>query len=179
MTSMSKPLLFLLLLTSTVSAIVQSPTHQFNVSAPTPGSPYVIGQKLPLIYTIAANTTADNLKLSILLQSVSNPNNTVVIQPDATIAKAFSYQTQVDGATVYQHQYDYNIPANSVAGEYNVVYLDSISNTNVSISVMINAAVNAATPSAGTGTASGNNPQRTGSIFMPNASASGPHYALM
>ncbi|KAG0164671.1 hypothetical protein DFQ28_009909 [Apophysomyces sp. BC1034] len=176
---MFQPLVLLLLIASTVHGLLQSPGHQYNVSAPTPGSPYVIGQKLPLIYTIADNTTADNLKLSIVLQNIANPNNSITIVADATLAKAFSYQTQVDGATVYKHQYDYNIPSNAVPGEYNVIYQDSVTNSNVSVSVMINTAVAAVTPPAGTGTASGNNPQKTGSIFLPNGSASGPRYGML
>ncbi len=54
--------LFILLsaLAVAVNAQIQSPTYQFNVTSPSPNSPYVASQILPCIYDVASNTTSDS-----------------------------------------------------------------------------------------------------------------------
>jgi hypothetical protein len=63
---MVKLLVLLSALAVAVQAQVQSPNYQFNVTSPSPKSPYVASQMLPCIYTIAANTTADSNILTIV-----------------------------------------------------------------------------------------------------------------
>lgn len=57
---MVKLLILLSALALAVKAQVQSPTYQFNVTSPSPNSPYVASQILPCIYDIASNTTSDS-----------------------------------------------------------------------------------------------------------------------
>lgn len=105
-----------------VQALVQSPNYQFNVTSPGPNSPYVANQMLPCIYDIAANTTSDSniwlyfqndiqainslfdidLKLSIFLVGT---NSSQEILAAADISQGFSFEKQIPGATVYEHQH--------------------------------------------------------------------------
>jgi hypothetical protein len=57
---MVKLLVLLSALAVAVQAQVQSPNYQFNVTSPSPNSPYVASQMLPCVYHIAANTTSDS-----------------------------------------------------------------------------------------------------------------------
>lgn len=50
-------LLIVSLLVAVVSAQVQSPTHQYNVTSPSVNAPYVASQILPCIYDVSALTT--------------------------------------------------------------------------------------------------------------------------
>ncbi|GAA5805346.1 hypothetical protein HPULCUR_010862 [Helicostylum pulchrum] len=132
---------FLILLSAlalAVKAQMQSPTYQFNVTSPILNSRYVASQMLPCIYDIASNTTANNLQLSILL--VGTNSSTPMIM-SADITQGFSFQKKIDGgAIVYEHQLNYNIPVNTTAGAYEVVYLDNLTQTKVSIPISIGAA---------------------------------------
>ncbi|GAN01856.1 hypothetical protein MAM1_0013d01291 [Mucor ambiguus] len=165
-------LLSTLALSAVVNAQVQSPNYQYNVTSPSPNSPYVASQILPCIYDIADNTTADNLQLSI---SLVGTNSSVQLTPSADISQGFSYQKQIGGATVYEHQFNYNIPSNTTAGAYQVVFLDNISQTNVSIPITISAAPvtptsSAAVPSGSTGTTAATT-SAPASIFNKDSSA--------
>lgn len=120
-----------------VSAQIQSPSYQFNVTSPTPNSPYVASQILPCIYTTASNTTADNLQLSISLVGF---NTSTTLVANADITQGFSKQQNNGGAAVYEQQFNYNIPVNTTAGAYQVVFSDNVSQTNVSIPITIAAA---------------------------------------
>ncbi|KAI8878857.1 hypothetical protein K501DRAFT_325833 [Backusella circina FSU 941] len=120
-----------------VKAQVRSPNFQYNVTSPAPNSPYVASQILPLIYDVASNATSENLQLSV---SLLGTNTSVQMVASADISQGFSFQKQIGGDTVYEHQYNYNIPFNTTAGVYQVVFLDSVSKTNVSIPITISAA---------------------------------------
>ncbi|KAG2198965.1 uncharacterized protein EV154DRAFT_499374 [Mucor mucedo] len=134
---MVKILILLSALALAVKAQVQSPTYQFNVTSPSPNSPYVASQILPCIYDIASNTTSDNLQLSI---SLVGTNSTTPMIMSADITQGFSFQKQVGGAIVFEHQLNFNLPTNTTAGPYQVVFFDNVSQTNVSIPITISAA---------------------------------------
>ncbi|KAI9486871.1 MAG: hypothetical protein EXX96DRAFT_550900 [Benjaminiella poitrasii] len=168
---------FYLLLSTLVIAVkaqVQSPTYLFNVTSPAVNSPYVASQILPCIYDVADNVTSDNLQLSILLVG---SNSSTVMTASADISQGFSFQKQIGGATVYEHQYNYNIPSNTTAGNYQVVFADSVSHTNVSIPITISVAPHtpSSTPLASASSSSTSSSSTTlGSIFKDTNSASHP-----
>ncbi|KAI8393656.1 uncharacterized protein BYT42DRAFT_551795 [Radiomyces spectabilis] len=168
--------LILLLAAASAQALLQSPNYQYNVTQPTPNAPYVAGQKLPLIYQIAANTTADNLQLSMTLVETSNATNSVVMVPQAEIGQGFSAQKTIDGgAIVYEHQYDYNIPTTTKAGNYNAIFLDNISQTNVTVPLVIRPAPipqPSASSAASNSGSVGPQPTRNTSIFKDQNLAS-------
>ncbi|CEP13893.1 hypothetical protein [Parasitella parasitica] len=162
-----------------VRAQVQSPTYQYNVTSPSPNSPYVASQILPCIYDIADNTTADNLQLSI---SLVGTNMSAQLTASADISQGFSYQKLIGGATVYEHQFNYNIPSNTTAGTYQVVFLDNVSQTNVSIPITISAAPvtptsSAAVPSGSSGTSAATT-SVPASIFNKDSSSADPAFQL-
>ncbi|KAI9355760.1 hypothetical protein BD770DRAFT_366379 [Pilaira anomala] len=149
--------------------VIQSPTYQFNVTSPTPNSPYVANQILPCIYDIAENTTSYNLQLSILLIG-SNSSTPMIMSAD--ISQGFSFQKKIDGgAIVYEHQLNYNIPVNTTAGSYEVVYLDNLTQTRVSIPITIGTAVVPKPPSQSTGSAANEPSSTTTSKFFDKSNS--------
>ncbi|OBZ85162.1 hypothetical protein A0J61_06787 [Choanephora cucurbitarum] len=151
-------------------ALVQSPSYQFNVTSPAPNAPYVASQILPCIYDVAANSTSDNLQLSITLVG---SNYSAVMTGSADISLGFSFEKQISGATVYEHQFNYHIPANTTSGAYEVVFTDNVSQTNVSIPITIAAAP--VTPSSSSllpsASATSADSSSTASVFRPNPSS--------
>ncbi|KAI7905271.1 uncharacterized protein BX663DRAFT_502301 [Cokeromyces recurvatus] len=121
-----------------VNAQVRSPTYLYNVTSPKVNAPYVASQALPCIYDIADNATSDNLQLSIVLTGSNDYYK--VLTASADISQGFSFRKEIDGATVYEHQFNYNIPSNTTAGDYIVAFVDGFSQTNVSIPITIGAA---------------------------------------
>ncbi|KAI9022758.1 hypothetical protein CLU79DRAFT_750592 [Phycomyces nitens] len=126
-------------LAGVTQAFVQSPSYQFNVTLPVSDNPYVAGQTLPLVYDVAANTTSDNLQLSVTIVSAKNETNSVVALANANVGQGSSYKKTIGGADVYEHQENYAIPLNTTPGNYLVVYFDNISQTNATVSIVINA----------------------------------------
>ncbi|KAI8990000.1 hypothetical protein BDB01DRAFT_848103 [Pilobolus umbonatus] len=141
-----------LLLLLTVSlyltqAQIQSPNRLFAVTSPSPNSPYITGQMLPCIYLIASNATSETLQLAISLEL---GNMSILLIDRADISPGFSYERQLGQSTVYEHQFNYNLPINMATGVYQVKFTDRISLSEVSIPVRISAAtitsVNSKTP---------------------------------
>ncbi|KAI8352084.1 hypothetical protein BD560DRAFT_409087 [Blakeslea trispora] len=151
-------------------ALVQSPSYQFNVTSPAPNAPYVASQVLPCIYDVAANSTSDNLQLSI---SLVGSNYSTLMTGSADITLGFSFEKQISGATVYEHQFNYHIPPNTTAGAYQVVFTDNVSQTNVSIPITIAAApvTSSSSSSLPSTSATSVSPSSTASAFRPNTSS--------
>ncbi|CDH51882.1 predicted protein [Lichtheimia corymbifera JMRC:FSU:9682] len=127
-------------------------SHYFNVTKPAPNSPYVAGQKLPLVYRVSSDSSSNILQLSITLEDPRNATNSVVLVESADISQGFSNKVDQDGATVYEHQANYDIPTTTIPGSYNVVYTNHATAHNVSIPISISAAPSSssAAPSAST-----------------------------
>ncbi|KAI8097793.1 uncharacterized protein B0P05DRAFT_522029 [Gilbertella persicaria] len=153
-----------------VEALVQSPSYQFNVTSPAPNAPYVASQILPCIYDVADNSTSDNLQLSI---SLVGDNSSTVMTASADISKGFSFEKEITGGTVYEHQFNYHIPSNTTAGNYQVVFTDSVSQTNVSISITIAAApvTSSSIPSSTLASATGSSTSLSPSSIINKANA--------
>ncbi|KAG1471562.1 hypothetical protein G6F56_002053 [Rhizopus delemar] len=131
-----------------VCAQVQSSTGLFNVSSPAPNAPYVASRVLPCVYTVAGVANTDSLQLSI---SLNNGTRSITIDPVADISQGYSFQKDVGGVTVYEHQFNYPIPINTTAGPYQVTFTDHVSRTNLTIPITIGAApptLSVVTPSA-------------------------------
>ncbi|KAI9497039.1 hypothetical protein BDB00DRAFT_757322 [Zychaea mexicana] len=109
----------------------------FNVTKPTPNSPYVAGQKLPLVYDVASTTTEQTLQLSVTLIDPRNATNNVLMVQNGDISQGFSNQKEIGNTTVYEHQTNYDIPTNTAAGEYQVVYTNTITGYNTTIPITI------------------------------------------
>ncbi|PHZ12578.1 uncharacterized protein RHIMIDRAFT_282576 [Rhizopus microsporus ATCC 52813] len=165
---MVKFLVLLSTLAIAVSAEVQSSIGLFNVSSPAPNAPFVASQILPCVYTVASNATPDNLQLSI---SLNSGNVTTVINPSADISQGYSFQKSIGGATVYEHQFNYQIPTNTTAGSYQVIFTDNVSQTNLSIPIIISAAPPTSSvqnPSA-SGSSAPSQSSTSSSIFKPSS----------
>ncbi|KAI8973626.1 hypothetical protein BDF20DRAFT_883310 [Mycotypha africana] len=163
--------LFVLLSTLAIAvrAQVQSPTSLFNVTSPSPNAIYVASRILPCIYDISSEATADKLQLSIYLMGT---NTSQQITASADISQGFSFKKDIsDGVVAYEHQINYNIPTTTAAGSYQVVYVDNVSQTNVSIPITIRAAPTPSpSASVGSGTSAAGSsaqasPTSSGSIF--------------
>ncbi|KAI9279110.1 hypothetical protein BY458DRAFT_432171 [Sporodiniella umbellata] len=131
-------LLFFLLCSATAAyAQVQSNSGLFNVSSPAPGAPYVASRVLPCVYTVASNANSENLQLSI---SLNNGIKSTIINPSADISQGYSFQKDIGGSTVYEHQFNYLIPNTTSAGLYRVTFTNSIGQNNLTVFINISAA---------------------------------------
>ncbi|KAI7856100.1 hypothetical protein BDC45DRAFT_504307 [Circinella umbellata] len=132
----------------------------FNITSPEANSPFVAGQKLPLIYNIPESTTEQNLQLSISLTSPTNATFNVVMVPVADVSHGFSNKKDAgNNVTIYEHQANYDIPTNTPAGEYQVIFSNTLTGHNNSVPIKIaevGSTITSSKPSATGGSGSSN-----------------------
>ncbi|KAI8878906.1 hypothetical protein K501DRAFT_147548, partial [Backusella circina FSU 941] len=155
--------LFLLLLSSSVYAQVQSPSHNYNVTLPEPNTPYVAGQMLPISYTLPNDANlSKQLALSVYFTTKDTSLNfsETLITSNADLSQGFSFKRGQGDNVVYEHQLSYSIPNNTVAGDYQVVFLDAYTRFNTTIPIIVRPYADAAAT-----TSSVNKARPSGSIF--------------
>ncbi|KAI8368870.1 hypothetical protein EDC96DRAFT_422794, partial [Choanephora cucurbitarum] len=132
--------LFLVTAILLAQAEIVSPTRNFNVTLPEPNAPYVAGQMLPISYTIPDNDRLPSLlSLSIIFSTQDSTLNftQVVITSNADISQGFSFKRMRNTDVYYEHQVTYAIPNSTIAGTYQVIFSDAISNTNITVPIVV------------------------------------------
>ncbi|KAI8639523.1 hypothetical protein BD408DRAFT_421273 [Parasitella parasitica] len=159
----------IILAATSVAAQLTAPMQNYNVSSPVSNGPYVVGQILPCTIQLFENVMSD-IALSISLSSAATGSNlTYPIAASVDVSKTSASAKQNGNITYYEHSVNYNIPTTVVPGAYNVVFLDSKTNTHldVPINVLPAASASAIKSAASTGAAAAT-PTSAGSIFKDN-----------
>ncbi|EIE81412.1 hypothetical protein RO3G_06117 [Rhizopus delemar RA 99-880] len=141
--------------------------QNYNVTSPVSNGPYVAGQVLPCTVDIFDSATA-SISLSITLASTTNTNVSYVIAQNLDTSKSTGTQKTKANTTYYEHSVNYNIPNNITSGVYNVVFLDSLTNTHLDVPINIlplasSSAVNSASKTGASSSAT------QGSVFKSDA----------
>lgn len=158
-----------LAITSTLAQLT-SPMQNYNVTSPVSNGPYVAGQVLPCTVDILDSATA--IALSITLTSTTSTNVSYVIAQNLDTSKSSGTQKTKSNTTYYEHSFNYNIPTNITSGVYNVVFLDSLTNTHLDIPINV-LPVASSTSKSASGTGSSSTASNThGSVFKSSASSS-------
>ncbi|KAI8638113.1 hypothetical protein BD408DRAFT_374020 [Parasitella parasitica] len=134
------PTFIYLVILGLVKADVPSPSHNYNVTLPEPNAPYVAGQMLPISYTLPDDANLPNLlSLSVLFTTQDPALNftDIVITSNADISQGFSFRRTHNTMVYYEHQLSYAIPNNTLAGNYVVLFVDSISKSNTSVPITV------------------------------------------
>ncbi|KAI8096787.1 uncharacterized protein BX664DRAFT_324829 [Halteromyces radiatus] len=154
---------------ATVAAQVPNPTGIFNVTSPTPNSPYVAQQILPCTYRIFQDVDTTGITLNIQLSSTAaGSNTTLVIATNADVSKSSNSANQNGNITYYEHSVNYNIPTTVTPGSYKVSFIANGAPLDIPISILPAASSTALSKS---GSASGSSPTSSGgSIFTGDAS---------
>ncbi|KAI8332456.1 hypothetical protein BC941DRAFT_436754 [Chlamydoabsidia padenii] len=155
-----------------VSAQVTSPTGVFNVSSPTPNSPYVAQQILPCTYQLFQNVDTSGITLNInLISTAAGSNVTLNIATNADMSKSSNSAKQNGNVTYYEHSNNYLIPSTVVPGNYKVSFVANGAALDIPITILPAAASSSLVSKSGTATGSGAGASSTGSgtIFNNNA----------
>ncbi|EIE90411.1 hypothetical protein G6F46_012481 [Rhizopus delemar] len=161
----------LLAVTGTIAQLT-APMQNYNVSSPVSNGPYVAGRILPCTVEVFANVASD-IALSVSLASTTNTSISYVITSTLDTSKTSdSYRTK-NNVSYYEHSYNYNIPTTITPGTYNVVFLDSKTNTHldVPITILPVTATSAISLSAGATAAASATSSSQGSIFKNDAAS--------
>ncbi|KAI9252971.1 hypothetical protein BDA99DRAFT_552826 [Phascolomyces articulosus] len=143
-----------------VMAQMTAPMKNFNVTSPVSNGPYVAGQVLPCTYILFSEVDSSSLKLQIILEpasghkspastttgATSTNNTTMTIAQNADVSKTDASAKQNGNVTYYEHSINYNIPKTATPGNYQVVFNDLSTNTDLSVPIEIRP-VSAAAPS--------------------------------
>ena len=106
-------------------------------------------------------------QLTISLTSATSSNVSYVISSSVDVSKTSASAKQNGNVTYYEHSVNYNIPSTVTPGTYNVVFLDTLTNTH--LDVPINVLPVASTPSASSAAGTGSSASPTASIFKPSS----------
>ncbi|KAI8356125.1 hypothetical protein EDC96DRAFT_515844 [Choanephora cucurbitarum] len=156
----------IVLAASGVAAQLTAPMQNYNVSSPVSNGPYVAGQVLPC--TIQLFDTVPTVpQLTISLTSATSSNVSYVISSSVDVSKTSASAKQNGNVTYYEHSVNYNIPSTVTPGTYNVVFLDTLTNTH--LDVPINVLPVASTPSASSAAGTGSSAAPTASVFKPSS----------
>ncbi|CAM0136768.1 unnamed protein product [Umbelopsis sp. WA50703] len=135
---------------SIVSAASLAATGTFEIVSPTPQAIYVAGQILPVIYTVNSDIVAQKaLELSVYISPAADSHlniTTRVITPNADVGSSPRVSKGANGVFVFEHAVNFNIPKDAPAGNYDVVFADSVMHVNTTVPVVIKAA--ASSPSS-------------------------------
>ncbi|CEP08822.1 hypothetical protein [Parasitella parasitica] len=129
-----------LVLFSLAKADVPSPSHTYNVTLPEPNAPYVAGQMLPISYTLPDDANLPNLLSLSVLFTTQDPSlnfTDIIITSNADISQGFSFRRTHNTEVYYEHQLSYAIPNKTLAGNYIVLFVDSISKSNTSVPITV------------------------------------------
>ncbi|KAI8376955.1 hypothetical protein BD560DRAFT_391263 [Blakeslea trispora] len=149
---------------SSVAAQLTAPMQNYNVSSPVSNGPYVAGRVLPC--TIQLFDTVPTVPQLTISLTATSSNTSYVIASTVDVSKTSASAKQNGNVTYYEHSVNYNIPATVAPGTYNVVFLDTLTNTH--LDVPINVLPVASTPSANSATGSGASAAPTSSVFKPS-----------
>ncbi|KAI9263765.1 hypothetical protein BY458DRAFT_540663 [Sporodiniella umbellata] len=164
-----------LVITGTVAQLT-SAMRNYNVTSPVPNGPYVAGQVLPCTVTIPE--TATDISLSIKLNSASSTNTSFVIAQKFDTSKTSGTRKNKYNETYYEHSFNYNIPTNITPGVYNVIFLDSLTNSQLDVPINV-LPVASSTSKSASGTGSSSTTSSTnGSVFKSNANTLSVSFVL-
>ncbi|RCH82982.1 hypothetical protein CU097_005004 [Rhizopus azygosporus] len=150
-------------------AQVTAPMQNYNVTSPVMNGAYVAGQMLPCTVTIFENVPAD-ISLSVSLVSAANSSTSFVIASTLDTSKSPDSVRTKNNVTYYEHSVNYNIPTNIPLGSYNVVFLDSKTNTQTPVPITIlPVSSSSVVPSAAATGSSGTPSSTNASIFKNDA----------
>ncbi|KAI9484490.1 hypothetical protein BDB00DRAFT_774843 [Zychaea mexicana] len=126
-------------------AQMTAPMKNFNVTSPVSNGPYVAGQILPCTYVLFSEVDSSSLQLQIVLEPVSGGASnstttaptTMVIAQSADVSKTDGSAKQNGNMTYYEHSINYSIPKAATPGNYDVVFKDLSTNTDLSVPIEI------------------------------------------
>lgn len=111
-----------------------------------------------------------DISLSVSLVSAANSSTSFVIATTLDTSKSPDSVRTKNNVTYYEHSVNYNIPTNIPLGSYNVVFLDSKTNTQTSIPITIlPVSSSSVVPSAAATGSSGTPSSTNASIFKNDA----------
>lgn len=153
-----------------VSAQVTAPTGIFNVTSPTPNSPYVAQQVLPCTYQLFQNVDTTGITMNInLVSAAAGSNTTLSIQANADMSKSSNSAKQNGNVTFYEHSINYLIPNTVVPGNYKVSFVANGAPFDIPITILP-AAASSSISKSGSATGTGGSSSTGGSIFTGSAS---------
>ncbi|KAG0748588.1 hypothetical protein G6F57_002172 [Rhizopus arrhizus] len=161
----------LLAVTGTIAQLT-APMQNYNVSSPVSNGPYVAGRILPCTVDVFANVPSD-IALSVSLTSTTNTSISYVITSTLDTSKTSDSFRTKNNVSYYEHSYNYNIPTTITPGTYNVVFLDSKTNTHldVPITILPVTATSVISSSAGATAGASATSSSQGSIFKSDAAS--------
>lgn len=177
----------LLAVTGTIAQLT-APMQNYNVSSPVSNGPYVAGRILPCTVDVFANVPSGNpwfifihktltfpqdIALSVSLTSTTNTSISYVITSTLDTSKTSDSFRTKNNVSYYEHSYNYNIPTTITPGTYNVVFLDSKTNTHldVPITILPVTATSVISSSAGATAGASATSSSQGSIFKSDAAS--------
>ncbi|KAI8328986.1 hypothetical protein BC941DRAFT_443946 [Chlamydoabsidia padenii] len=156
---------------ATVSGQVTAPTGVFNVSSPTPNSPYVAKQILPCTYELFQNVDTTGLIMNIdLISTATGSNVSLNIATNADMSKTTNSAKMNGNITYYEHSTNYLIPATVAPGNYKVAFSASGSVLDIPITILPAAASSSLSAKSGSATGSPGASSSGGSIFTSDSS---------
>ncbi|SAM02951.1 hypothetical protein [Absidia glauca] len=118
----------------------QSTNRRFNVTAPLAGSPYVAGQIVPVTYTLPDDSSLSSV-LGLAVYFTSNdptvPFSQATISDNADLSQGFSFQRTSNTGVYYEHQLNFDIPKETKAGNYQIVFVDTKGGGNTTVPIVI------------------------------------------
>lgn len=111
-----------------------------------------------------------DISLSVSLVSAANSSTSFVIATTLDTSKSPDSIRTKNNATYYEHSVNYKIPTNIPLGSYNVVFLDSKTNTQTPVPITIlPVSSSSVVPSAAATGSSGTPSSTNASIFKSDA----------
>ncbi|CAO3582871.1 unnamed protein product [Absidia cylindrospora] len=151
---------------------IQAASKRFTISQPVEYSPYVAGQIVPVTYTISDDANLPSiLGLAVVFTSrdASVPFFHATISNNADLSQGFSFRRTANTQVYYEHQLNYNIPKETPAGNYQIVFMDTIGGSGNTTVPIIVRPYSTSTVSSSTAT---NKPAQVSNIFLQDNSAS-------
>ncbi|ORZ15733.1 hypothetical protein BCR42DRAFT_451672 [Absidia repens] len=155
-----------------VQGQVQAASKRFAILQPVAYSPYVAGQIVPVTYTIpddAALPSILGLAVFFTSRDTSVPFFHATISNNADLTQGFSFRRTANTEVYYEHQLNYNIPKETPAGNYQIVFMDTIGGSgNTTVPII----VRPYSTSSGSSSTATNKPAQVSNIFLQDNSAS-------
>ncbi|ORZ23174.1 hypothetical protein BCR42DRAFT_319305 [Absidia repens] len=152
-----------------VSAQVTAPTGVFNVSSPTPNSPYVAQQILPCTYQLFQDVDTTGITMNInLVSAAAGSNVSLPISTNSDMSKSSNSAKQNGNTTYYEHSVNYMIPTTVAPGDYKVSFVANNAPFDIPITILP-AASSSLISKSGSATGSSGAASTGGSIFTGSA----------
>ncbi|ORZ13719.1 hypothetical protein BCR42DRAFT_493097 [Absidia repens] len=157
----------------TASAQVPALSGNFNVTSPTPNSPYVAQQILPCTYQLFQNVDTTGLTMNIdLISTATGSNVSLHIATNADMSKSSNSAKQNGNLTSYEHSTNYLIPTSVTPGSYKVSFsAGGAAPLDIPINILPAAASSSLAAKGGSATGVAGSSATGGSIFSSDAVA--------